>query len=571
MTYFTDLRAYANRLVENHSKRDEQIEEMRRMFHMEWRDAPKEDWIKQTMSPSAFNAVMGATRLLVSTEPQISVPFDEADEASRQTSEKVERWAKAVWSASGRVTQRPPHYELVLSGLLFGEICAVTQKTADLLAYAKDTGHRGNIARMTQLAARTPYLFRVFNPITCYPDFDGLGVRAVVRRVETTWGEVLDTWGKLAEQGRDQTIKEPGRLDKVTLNDYYDWERRVVWLNNGGDPILDKEHGLEFFPVVAQITEGAALFDAPERQRFPLLYALHRSGLWKRENLGLTTLYSLVFALASNPLLVQETDALGEAPHIDRTVPGGILQVLPGQAPKPLMEKVIDPSLVASLDRAAALTQESTITRQALGAPPTSGLTFSAISLLAQAGRLPLTATKNVVGNAIAELLIGALKWAKADGGKSKLYRRGQKVELAPDDIPADVMLDVILEPDLPQDKMQMANVGRSIVESRLASRRWVRENILQIGQSGGMDKEIFMEDRLLFEFQKMLQAAAQPPPGQAPGQPLPRPPGEGVSASTRDLGESGPPTSAYPPDGQVGPGQPLAGPLPSREETMGA
>jgi len=48
-------------------------------------------------------------------------------------------------------------------------------------------------------------------------------------------------------------------------------------------------------------------------------------------------------------------------------------------------------SLVASLDRAAALTQESTITRQALGAPPTSGLTFSTVACAT--GFWPTTAT----------------------------------------------------------------------------------------------------------------------------------------------------------------------------------
>src|SRR3990167_910446 len=554
---FDDIRETCTRLKGIYSGRDTLYEELRRMVHMEWSEQPTGDWIKSPMSPSAYNALIGAVRLMVSTEPQINVPFDEAQTQAKQASGKIEQACKAMWAGSGRIAQRPVHYEVVFSALMFAEICASVTRTADLLKHAEGTQNPALMRRMERVAQTTPYMFTCYNPATCYGDFDLYGLRGMLRRTATRWGEVLATWGDLAEAA------------------------------------LGKRAG------------ALKVFDLPERQRFPLLYAMHKSELWKRENLGLTVIYSLIHALGSNPLLVQETDDVEAPTTVDRSVPGGILKVPKGERPSGLLEKVVDPEQYKGLDLAARLNEESTIPKMALGAPPQQVMAFSAISLLVQSGRLPLTATKQLGGEAIANLLIAALAWYKADppeGGKFYDYGKGSYLELSPGDIPERLALRVNLEPDLPTDKLQLAQVGQALVRDKLASRRWVRENILSTGQSEAMDKEIWTEERVSFEIQRIFQqlsaqdqlkiqqaaqamqaqasgaveqmagpmheqmmAAQGSPPTQGPGGP---PQGESeiapAGAAGGNAGGGGQEVSPYPPGG-VGEGRPMTGPMPPR------
>jgi hypothetical protein len=612
---FERIRGRAANLRTLYGARDTLYEELRQMVHMEWSDPPTGDWIKATMSPSAYNALMGAVRLMVSTEPQINVPFDEAQAQAKQASGKIEQACKAMWAGSGRVAQRPVHYEAVFSALMFAEICGSVTRTADLLKQAEATKNKVLVARMQHVAARTPYFFQVYSPATCYGDIDAFGLRGMLRRTAVTWGEVVATWGQAAEDAAGAKALTWRTYDQVTLNDWYDWQYRAVWLEDTSEWVWFDEHGLDFLPVVDQIVDGTMLFARPELQRFPMLYAMAKSGLWKRENLGLTTVYSLIHALGSNPLMVQETDDQEAPTTVDRTTPGGIMKVPKGERPSALLEKVVDPEQYKGLELAARLNEESTIPKMALGAPPQQVMAFSAISLLVQAGRLPLTATKQLGGEAIANLLLAALAWYKADppvGGASTGsagsgfydYGKGREIELSPADIPERLALRVSLEPDLPTDKLQLAQIGQALVRDGLASTRWVRENILMMGQSEAMDKEISDEKRLVFEIQRLFQqlsaqdqlkvqqaaqamqaqaeqaalrhgeqesnrqgAAAAPPTQMGPGMQGPPQGGPemGGPSTGSGSGGGGPAVSPYPPGGEVTEGRPLTGPLPAR------
>lgn len=591
-----DIKDLAQRLTALYSARDAMYLELRQMLHMEWQDPPTGDWIKATMSPSAYNAVIGAVRLMVSTEPGVNVPFDEAHADAKNVSSRMEQACKAMWSGAGRVAQRPVHYEVVFSAIMFAEICGSVTRTADLLRYAEGSGDKAQIARMKHVAAQTPYMFHIYNPIHCYGDFDLYGLRGMLRKAPTTWAECKATWGKLAEESvSGKFITDHKEYDPVTLYDWWDWEYRAVWVDGADQAILLKPHGLEFLPVVDQVVDGTMLFDRPELQRFPLLYAMWKSELWKRENLGLTTMYSLIHALGANPLTQQETDDPDKPLVIDRTVPGGTVKVAKGERLSPLLEKVVDPEQYKGLEMARQINEESTIPKMALGAPPQQLMAFSAISLLTQSGRLPLVATKQMGGEAIANLLIAALTWYKSDppqGGKFYDAGKGNYIEITSQEIPDRIALRVNLEPDLPTDKLQLANTGLALKQAHppLASDRWIRENILSVGQSEQMDKEIWMEQRIVFEIKRLfdqmsaqdqmkiqamaaqMQAQQMQPSASSGGLPPPNgsaPQGGPGGIPGTPPGSGGPPVTPYPAGGtstgSVGEGQPAAGPLPPR------
>jgi hypothetical protein len=185
------------------------------------------------------------------------------------------------------------------------------------------------------------------------------------------------------------------------------------------------------------------------------------------------------------------------------------------------------------------------------------------VSLLSQSGRLPLITPQRTAGWAIAKACKLALQWQKADG-------EGYG-ELKASDIPERFKLEAGLEISLPQDQLQLANVAKMLKGT--VSDRWIRENILKIGQSDAMQKEIWTEqtqEALVMQFiQQMLaaqqqqQAAPMPGPGGPAGPglsspmqpPMPQPPGPMAGMQ--------PQLQGLPPEMAQGGGQPPDGTLP--------
>lgn len=571
METFSQIDEACRDLRSRYGARDTQLETIRKMFHMEWGEAPKEEWIKPTMSPSAYNAVIGAVRTLCSGEPQVSVPFDQNASQARAKSEQLEKAARTLLTLSGRVTKRKPHHEAVFSTVLFGEACLVVTPTDSLAENVERTANKAATARAKWIQSKAPYLFQFRNPQYVYNDWDSMGLRGSLYRISTTWGEVLATWGAMAEAVITGTKK---RTDSVTLNDWYDWDQRCVWLDGTNEPIYQEEHGLPFMPVVSNVAEGSFLFERPELQTIPLLYGLAKSDLWRRENLALTIVYSLMHARGSMPLWKRKGTAQGSPLNVGKYGPINFIDLGPDEDVAAFVDQVIDPSVITALNTAQQLGQETTLSRIATGQAPTGNLTFSTISLLASQGRLPLVSPKDAAGAVLSEGLEVALKWLKEDGGKKTLYARsGEMLELLADEIPDEFNITVNIEADLPQDKLQMASTGQMLTNTELASKRWVRENILNIGQSEAMDKEILFEQMLKARIDVAMQTAQQQAAqsmsaGQqsaVSGQQLsPQPStiqGEGVDNMMQGL----------PPGGQVGPGQPMQGPGVPRNQQIGS
>jgi hypothetical protein len=548
---FQETKKHTDQLLTDFAERNTMNEGILQQWLMEWKDPPVESWIKKTMSPTPHNYVAGAIRLMMTTRPQFNVPMDESDKANQEASELIEQAAQALWLGSGKALRHPPEYDAVASAILFAEVCGSLTQTSELVQFAQTSQNQGAIARMEALAARTPYLFHIYDPSTCYPDADTFGLRGMLRRTELTTAELLDAWGAKADAQISSTRQ---KRTKWWVRDWYDWENRTVWLENKSEPLYHDAHGLPFLPVVSQITEGVSFLGKPEQQRMPLLYSVFKSGLWERESLMLTVIYSLIFAIGSHPLLKRKAQMPGSPLIINRTIPGGVVDVATDEDIGALMEKVVDPSQWSGLETAARLIEDSTMPKQAMGGPPKTAMPFSAISLLAQAGRLPLTGPKELGGDALAELVTSALMWARADAiqygsGPLKLYNpaAGRAFDFDPGKLPERITLTCTLETDLPQDRLSMIGAADAMVKGGHASRRYVREHVLNIRQSKAMEEEIYHERRNELDIQARLAAKAEelkakygpqaqmpggrqpagsqvPPQAAAPGQPLTEP-----------------------------------------------
>jgi hypothetical protein len=523
-----NIKDHCRQLESDHHIRNQNFEEVELMFLMDWQEKKRgslNDDSKITISPSGRNKALGMFRLMVATDPVFSIATEKATDAEAKNAEGTEKAIARAWDQAGRINGNPVHYDNILSSILYSEMHTAITLTSDLVEHSKkkEAGAEkpsARLARAQRVANQTPFLFEPWNPKTCFPEFDRLGLCAHYHYEDTTFGAIQADFPNLPDK-----VRNAKRYTKTKLHRFYDLDYTAVWCDAGD--ILLEEHGLPVIPVCVQLTEGSKLFPKPEDQRQMMLYTLMKSGLWKRENLALTVLYTLMFGIGANPLFIHTSPqgAPGKKLTLDFSIPGNTVELEYGEAFAPLIQKgVIDPSLVQGYEIAAQLTEESTIYSQALGQPVARDSTFSEISLLSQAGRLPLIGTQRRGSWGISNIIETSLQLYKANPSNCKGF------ELKASDISETLQVDTKLEVTLPQDKLQMANLAKILTdgENPVVDLDWARENIMNIGQPGKMQERIWSQQAAgahFMDFLKEVIAMSQAGRGsQQPGANVPRP-----------------------------------------------
>ena len=135
---------------------------------------------------------------------------------------------------------------------------------------------------------------------------------------------------------------------------------------------------------------------------------------------------------------------------------------------------------------------------------------FSESTLLAQAARLPLVPIQRNVGAAIGDIVQISLDIMKEKGINFKFGDVDIKAKDLPDDLTVDASLDIIL----PQERTQLAATAATINANGLASKEWVRSEIMGIPNNDLMEKQIAQErvseTLTAYYTQKMMQELQQ-------------------------------------------------------------
>lgn len=538
---YADARTRSETLMGIYGQRNNDFEAYEKMYLMEWSNSPKLDGVKVTISPDARNAVLGAKRLMVATDPIVSVANDQKEHI--ENADDIEMSANRMWAMAGRAARAPIHYAAVESALLYGEVHIAVTSTQALVELAKTPSMKQRATRLNML---TPFIFECWNPKYGFPEFDIFGLSAYLRQVKLNVGELPARFGETG------SVFAEGRLstEEITLNIWYDVENYVAWVDE--QVLVAEPHKLGNIPVSVTITEGSRLFDKPEQQRQPLLYTVNKSGLWERENLNLTVLYTNIYNIGLNPTFIHNAPPSNPTKEFrfDASVGGGVIDFEPGESLIPMTNKgIVDPAFSAGLEIAERKFNESTVYKQAFGEPMGGSPGFSTVALLSQSGRLPLICTQKLAAEAIGNALEIALQW----------YRESKPVKgyCKPSDVPDNLRLDVKLDVNLPQDKLQQANIASMLAKSGVASLEWVRGNILNIEQSTDMTEDIKAEqffDAMAMQYLQTKMQEAQIKQQQAQ-----------MAQQQPQLGQGMPPQQ-----GPMPAEQPMGGPVPVGAEGEG-
>lgn len=510
-------RQHASDLEQAYAERDKLFEKMDQMFLMDWQNKPTREDLKFTASPDPRNAAQGAIRLLSATEPVFSVPR-EKNSAMEESASQVEKLCQTIWYHSGRFKQIPLEEVVVESLIRYGMSVMVITDTEDLLSKFGKSGSKAQKRQVERVARRTPYLVEAWDPRTVYPQWGRFGLTAIYRTVTMTVGEIRQQFG--ADEVPELAEAEESELYQYA--DYWDLDSHIAWIGTaadssemvGAEPIVNIEHKLPCIPIVVQTGEGSYL-DERQYQAIPFLYGVDKGNLWERQNLIYTYGFTNLYRMAMNPTYWTDAPESTEI-TLDTSVAGGIIRTPGGNGIKLLEKDVWNKDLQLGMELANKMIEDSTIFRQALGQPMGSNASYSMVALLHQAGRLPLTSPQKRGGWGIGTVMETMIEmWkdkAESSTGKGKslkaLTRNGKTLELDVQKLPDDLLIEAKLDVALPQDMMQQATIAAQL--NGLAPKEWIRENLLNEGQSDEMDKQIWTEQAADAMVQQKIQTIVQ-------------------------------------------------------------
>ena len=385
---FKNAKDHGEELYATHSSARAIHKKIDEMINMKWSGQPDVQNVKVTISPSVRNQFMGAVRILTSTDPQINVPHDKNSAQSIAMAENIEKICKAVWYHSGRLLQKPVHYDLTNALLRYGQFHLAVTDTTDLLEhYRNGMTNKATLARYERIAKYTPFLFTPIDPKTGSAQFDAYGLTAYYRQTETTYGNIRSMFGDRESYATKKAT------EVVTYKEYWSLEHHFTWIDTEDIPFIgadnNGEHGLPIIPIVVQSAEGVAFEKDPELKSQSFLYGIQKSEMWERLNLINTLNFTNLFAYAMQPAFVHEKGEQDSEIVPDFSVAGGVLHLNPGDKFGPMKREVINQDIMFSKQMLDQQIEESTMYKQALGGGNPGNAAFSTIALLSQSGRLP--------------------------------------------------------------------------------------------------------------------------------------------------------------------------------------
>jgi hypothetical protein len=493
-------------------KRKENWIDFENMVFMDWVDKPADAGIKITIDPGPRNKVNGLSNLLTASRPSWNVPKEKNDPDAESKSSKIEKAANTIWTRSNTVQGKRIERQAIISAAIYDEIHIRIISTKDMLdatkgkMAAQESGENFDIAMAEAeveqariINLRTPFLFKLLPPPAVWPLWSSAGP-LIVHYTETQMlvADVKNEFGDLAARaiGTLQDYKS------VTLCEWWDKVYRYTWLvENKNEPIYSDAHGLNFLPVVSHRVIGSDLFMDVKRQNEPFLYGALKSGVWKAKNQILTALRTNLNALINAGYYYQKQGPDDQLGMINFDQIGNVIQGLGNL--QPLAKNIVDQNSTQLWGILDGLFEESTIYGSALGEKLSSNMTFSETALLAQQGRLPIVPQQSALQEVLASVMGVAFRWYKLQGGEHELFGG-----LTREDIPDIIEFNVVVEPDLPQDKLQQSQVAQAISggEDPLVPKRWARENVLNESQSDDIQREIWGEQMSTVAFQAGIQ-----------------------------------------------------------------
>ena len=487
----------AQNLVSGDPKKDEDCKEYENIFNLEWAKTKPDTKARLSTSPDPRNSLLGAWRLVLSTDVIFKITSYEGKELRKAQKDKLEKVANLIYYNASRARGRPIHYDAVLGSLLYGEMHIPISRTKDLVTMSAGTR---NEKRAQNYINHTPFSLDNWSAHYGWPEWDRYGLAGYYRKAQMRLGEVRAEWGTKASAiaGSD--------FDLVDYNYLTTVEGDCIWV--GTTPIYTLVKPVAYVPIVVQITDGMKLFDA-EHNRQPFLYTTYKTGLWYDQNIAMTGMFTAVKGYALKPKFIHKAPPGKPDKKLDLNFDEDLIELEDGEEFAPLITKgTIDPALIEAMNFAERKVMEATMYRQAFG-ENTGTDVFSTVSLLSQSARLPLVATQKCGSWGIGAIMDMCFRMMKEDPSCMGPSLKGL---LEAKEIPENLIFETDLDVQLPQEKLQRANLYNLITqgENPGMDTRTARDAIFGLGQSDDITKQIWTEKSANYLFMLYVKNMAE-------------------------------------------------------------
>lgn len=348
-------------------------------------------------------------------------------------------------------------------------------------------------------AGRCRYVIQVRDPAFVFPKMGAFGPVYVVEEYDRFASEVYAAWpqmrGKLAKGSQPVPPNQ-----KVKWTEYWDDEVKCFWAD-GQVVMKPTPHKYGFQPYVYH-------------EEHSFLWPLWKAGTWTTNNqlLSMGATHETAYV---NSAWVLHTEN-GEDVEID-TTPGALNYLKLNEKIEPLQRGVLPIDLMSFKQLMELQAQMATFAAGAYGQLTQASGYAQHQALHAMEAKLLGPINVSQMGWRRGFMNVAQLLKAFPPQGL-KIYgatdRHGRKVPMfqvnGSDDIPDDPVIEVILKPMLPQDRMQLATLGSMLVDKGLMARETVQTDIL--GVESAVEENMRIREDLISmsaEVQKVYSTSA--------------------------------------------------------------
>lgn len=435
----------------------------RKIYDLDW-DMPEGleevEYVHKVVNTDGRDVIDHAARIYTPEEPLVEIDPWAYNKATLKRVNSVENFVKwqfdLMLQRSEEDLQREVMFNALMNDMIVGQL--------EYLPWQEDVLNSMSENRRKGALRLGEYVLNLIDPSNAYVRFSNHGIEEAVLRYVMDFDTFKDKFGAMAETAIDnmKVSEDEGRIQNVTVWDYFDYERRVVWAYAQEDPtvsqmeptedagaiVMNEVHNLPFLPVVA--VRGG-------KTPNPLLKSLADSGQWE-------TVCSLETAIMT------ETTSMAWAPrYVIKGPDGKNIKIIYGAIGSPLsidefhdVEPLPPPQLDESslllLERERQKMEKSTMSSVLQGYTPESNVAFAAINTATASALKVLNPYRRLMERFWTKIFMQMLEWKQFAEDDLNVGRDGK---VKGKSLPVDRMyMRVKLQPDVPQDWQQKINTA---------------------------------------------------------------------------------------------------------------
>ena len=486
------------------------------------------EWVRKRVSTDAHDILKTATNLFDVHSPKWGVLPRGPEDSAR--AEEIERWLEWFMHLANQNGDKEPFRLMLKHSTKYNKICAQVEYEPYWL-----TGKAKSEAMFN------PFQIILHNPANVHYEI-GKRLRWVAAVSNVDAGDCLDKWeGYVSDSEDGQKIGRAMKQIQALLDDdddahimyvdYTDEKKRWVFAYLADSEQLDTDleppDGKEFIEIYEGKNElGFINWAISEGTSDPLLFSLHKGGLWENQNFLDTIADTTIIRRGFFPMF-KHTSVSGKVLDVDYSGPDATVELnaSDGEGLEVLQPPPLDPGIRELMDRNSQKGASATGLKGLQNVSITGNVQFASIQAMIQVSKSALDPYIRNFEKAAVEIAKLAMLWVHESGDTLTAYRqtskkneplmqRGAKINIGKDDFdPKTLVIVCELMANNPGDDMQRMNVYSQAIQLGLPIPK--TEVVERMGWgSGDVMKEDWlkekMEEMALQNLQKKLDAQLQ-------------------------------------------------------------